>query len=345
MVKIKSLQKRVASLSKWIALIALMSIIVGTPILVGCKKPPTTFSGKIGQLEWHLEIETGTLTISGEGEMPDKFNDIDYPWNPYAHTIINVIVNGATTIGGRAFFYCDALVSVDMPKVTTIGSGAFQGCTALVSVSMPNVTTIGMGVFSGCTALTSVEMPNVTTIGEEAFEYCTSLVSVSMPNVTTIGFAAFYDCTALVSVEMPNVTTIDGMFFSFKGAFGYCTSLVSVSMPNVITIGFAAFYNCAALTSVAMPSVTTIGWYAFRDCNNLVSVTLSNRLGYVRDRAFAGCISLEHIYSYCAAPPKCEDEVFYDVPVSTCILHVPAVSVASYRSAVGWRAFTNIVEL
>ena len=73
--------------------------------------------------------------------------------------------------------------SVDIPSVidgkivTTIGSKAFRYCDSLTNITIPNsVTTIGDGAFFGCYSLTSITIPNsVTTIGEYAFYDCDSL--------------------------------------------------------------------------------------------------------------------------------------------------------------------------
>ena len=91
------------------------------------------------------------------------------------------IPDSVTTIGYRAFAYCDRLTSVTIPdNVTTIGGCAFDSCRSLTSVTIPDsVTTIGGGAFFGCYSLTSVVIPSsVTTIGYEAFYYCSSLTSV-----------------------------------------------------------------------------------------------------------------------------------------------------------------------
>ena len=58
------------------------------------------YSGTIGELEWCLK--EGTLTISGEGEMP-----YGSPWREYQEFINTCIIeNGVTTIASSAFPYC-----------------------------------------------------------------------------------------------------------------------------------------------------------------------------------------------------------------------------------------------
>ena len=91
------------------------------------------------------------------------------------------IPNGVTSIGGRAFCYCDSLTSITMPdSVTSIGDSAFAYCDSLTSVIIPNsVTSIGNSEFSDCDSLTNVTIPNsVISIGWGAFDGCKSLTDI-----------------------------------------------------------------------------------------------------------------------------------------------------------------------
>ena len=118
-------------------------------------------SGTTGGLTWSLS--GGTLTITGNGAIPDYSYDFDShpnsgstPWNDYRGSITAVIIgNGVTSIGECAFTGCSSLTSVTIPsKVTEIGEQAFRYCSSLTSVTIPK---------------------SVTTIGEYAFERCSNL--------------------------------------------------------------------------------------------------------------------------------------------------------------------------
>lgn len=119
---------------------------------------------------WKYVEETGTLTISGKGEMMNThyYNNEPYPWNSFISSIQTITIeDGVTTIANKAFANCTRLTSISIPNsVTTIGSSAFRGCTGLTSIEIPNsVTTIYGSAFLGCTGLTSIEIPNsVTTL-------------------------------------------------------------------------------------------------------------------------------------------------------------------------------------
>ena len=165
-------------------------------------------SGKCGKNVTYSFVEsTGTLTISGTGDMNDFYGDWDVPWEDYRSSIKKVVIsNGVTTIEDYSFYGCTGLTSIEIPNsVTSIGDGAFSDCTGLTSVTIPNsVTSIGKDAFYGCTGLTSITIPNsVTSIGEEAFCGCTGLTSITIPNsVTSIGEWAFYGCTGLTSMTV-----------------------------------------------------------------------------------------------------------------------------------------------
>ena len=124
------------------------------------------------------------------------------------------IPDSVTSIGERAFCYCESLTSLVIPdSVASIGDGAFEGCESLKNLVIPdNITSIGKGVFQGCSSLTDIVIPNrVTSIGEGAFFACNSLTSIVIPSsVICIGTWAFYGCESLKSLVIPDSVTIIG---------------------------------------------------------------------------------------------------------------------------------------
>ena len=123
-------------------------------------------SGECGTgLTWVL-TEDGTLTISGEGRMPDYSTSSVAPWYSKRTKILSVVIEpGVTGVGAFAFYACLKLAEVEHPEgVTSIGNTAFSGCSSLTSVSIPaGVTSIGWSAFSGCSGLTSVSIPDGVT--------------------------------------------------------------------------------------------------------------------------------------------------------------------------------------
>ncbi len=192
-------------------------------------------SGRCGDnLYWSFDEDTGTLTITGRGDMYD-FDWDHSPWY-FVRSIITALdfPDRMTSIGNSAFCDCTGLISITIPdSVAILGSSAFSGCTGLIDITIPgNVRSIGQGAFSYCTGLESVMIGNgVINIYENAFESCTGLTDISIPgSVTRIRRNTFYGCTALTAITIPNrVESIDPY------AFYNCTGIADVYYIGTIT--------------------------------------------------------------------------------------------------------------
>ena len=90
-------------------------------------------------LTWSLDGETGTLTISGTGNMYNygsRDNRTEAPWTLLLNTVKHIeIESGVSSIGNSAFEGCCSVNSVNIPEsVTNIGSNAFRLCINLTNV-------------------------------------------------------------------------------------------------------------------------------------------------------------------------------------------------------------------
>ncbi len=307
-------------LSIFLALIMIISIIPMSSITAFAEDSAT--SGTCGEnLAWTFDESTGTLTISGTGEMND-YSSSNRPWESYEDSIISVYINnGATTIGSYAFYNCNNLANVTIPgSVTTIRYCAFYDCDILASIIIPDsVRTIEFYAFYNCDSLASIIIPDsVITIGDSAF-YNTAYYNNSSnwendvlyinnhlivarfslsgsytikEGTKRISNYAFFNCDSLTSITIPDSVTTIGSY-----AFAYCDSLTSVTIGNNVTIiGDSAFDNCVSLTNVTIPdSVTTIGDWTFYSCTSLTSVTIPNSVTTIGDGVFCSCVSLTSI--------------------------------------------------
>ena len=253
-------------------------------------------SGTCGEnLTWTLD-ESGTLTISGTGDMEDVTFSTNVPWYEYKAQIKKVVIqSGVTSIGNYAFGGCSSLEFIAIPNsVTRIGMAAFSSCSSLNNVVIPNgVTKIEDSLFAGCINLTNVTIPeSVTIIRQNAFNGC-GFTTITIPNgVTTIDWVAFAACPNLTSIAIPaSVTTINGY------AFRHCDNLSSVMLSaDLIHIGEEVFLSCSNLENVIISDgVTTIG-SLFAYCSGLKSVTIPASVTTIESSAFRGCDSLEDVY-------------------------------------------------
>jgi len=142
-----------------------------------------------------------------------------------------IVPNTVTTIGFKAFAFCQRLGSINLPNsITVIEDGAFLLCDALTAINIPNsVTEIQSYAFASCIRLTTINIPNsVTKIGYAAFSFCERLTSITIPDsVTNIEAIAFWLCKRLTSIIIPDSVTKIG-----KNAFQSCKSLDDISLPG-----------------------------------------------------------------------------------------------------------------
>jgi len=270
--------------------------------------------GYAGPLEWI--IQNNTLTISGNGAMPDY--NITYnltPWYIYGDKFTSVVIqNGATTIGDYAFYECRNFRNITIPNsVNKIGDGAFRNSHALLSINIPSsVVLIGQWVFNGCSALSSINVDNgnVSYSSDNGVLYDKSKTTLKRcPEGKTGGY------------QIPNsVQTIDYY------AFSNCQGLTSVNIPNgVKRIETWAFEYCILLTSITLPSsITYIGSWAFRQCRSISTVTALmtdlNNVGWNSD-------------------------MFEGFNLSSCTLKVPAGSIEEYKQRSPWKDFGTIIGI
>lgn len=286
--------------------------------------------------------------------LPDSITTIGINAFQYCSLSKITLSNNLTEMGDYAFYYCDNLVSVDIPaSLKQIPIHAFYRCTALSSVTLhEGLEVIGARAFGVCRSLSSISIPttvteiggtafansgltsavipgNVVTLGAGAFSYCENLTYVKIaPGLKYLGGGAFAGCkllTEMQQIELPDgILEIGGnplnetpvytnaadraaknktlFTFSVNGYLFKMTDryIEEDKRPESVSIvGNVVAGGAVGLTSVqsvtVSDSVTYIGERAFRDCYSLVSIKLSENITEIHDETFYNCFNLRSI--------------------------------------------------
>ncbi|MGN0963278.1 MAG: leucine-rich repeat protein [Clostridia bacterium] len=227
------------------------------------------------------------------------------------------------TISSYVFSGCSGLTCAaeDIPAtVETIGNMSFSSMTKLTGVmNLPNVTAIGSGAFSSCTGLEGVVFGDkLETIGGSAFYNCKGMKGdLVIPDATiSIGNMAFYSCyfddTLTLGNSLETIGTNAFEFNSFTGGLTFPDSMKTISGLSFAYAGFdgpldlgsgveyiggQAFRENGFTGDLVIPdSVTSLGdanYGAFLYCRSFDgTLTLSNSLKWIPDKAFYGCRNL-----------------------------------------------------
>ena len=199
-----------------------------------------------------------------------------------------------TTIGDKAFYYCEASVNLSDTNVISIGDDAFSACELTDNNFPSTLTTIGDGAFTSCSNLKEVDLSNtnITSIGKSAFARCLNLRSVIWPSsVKTVEACTFLSCGRLASVIFEGTVTSIG-----DGAFSGCDSLANIDIPEGLQdIGKNAFSSCRVLSSIHIPSsVTSIGEAAFAN-TPLTSIVVPAGVTEIKAETFSACYYLTNV--------------------------------------------------
>ena len=271
---------------------------------------------------------------NGDGVIYDK-NKTKLYYYPTAKTGSSfTIINGITSIKGRAFADCKNINTIVTPEgLTIIGAEAFANCKNLSKITLnEGLKTIDNNAFGLCESLEEIKLPStVETIGLIAFEGCIKLTKIDIPSSTTrIDASAFLNCSNLASINVDSsnnsytnynndgvlytkdMTTIVrypqakvGTEYTISSnttkidyqAFEKCYNLTKVEIPGTVTfIGAYAFSGCRNLQQITIPEgVTEIGDFAFHQARSLTKVTIPKGVSVIKMGTFMGCTELTEV--------------------------------------------------
>ena len=223
--------------------------------------------GTAGSLSWRIDVDSKTLYISGQGEMPD-YDEERPPWWGFG-------VAAGTGYGDDPNLYRNLVVE---EGVTKIGAYAFVG-NWYDSVQLPDsLTEIGEGGFRACGAKVFEIPKNVQKIGDMAFFW----------NWIT-AFA--------VSEDSEFFCAADGVLYdkAVTRLYAYPTQRAGsrYELPSTVTTvsayAFTAWDLQTDLFVIVLPEgLTTLEASALDHGYALAKAELPQSLSAVGDRAFAG---------------------------------------------------------
>ncbi|MBE6816724.1 MAG: hypothetical protein E7520_03355 [Ruminococcaceae bacterium] len=222
-------------------LLAFVFCVASFSLITYAQTQPDIMKTQLGDSTTYYEYdaESKTLTISGEGAMPDMKNNASsqpwYDWRSDGSIEHVIIAEGITRIGNYCFYSVKANDFTIPNTIQSVGRYAFCSSSITDAVLPFGLTAIESYAFDACDALANLQLPDtLKTIGSYAFRLCSALESVMIPySVTSIGSYAFDRCIALVSVIFEDMTAS-------------------------LTLGSYAFYDCLSLSNVAYPSGATL---------------------------------------------------------------------------------------
>ncbi|HZJ78620.1 MAG TPA: leucine-rich repeat protein [Clostridia bacterium] len=153
------------------------------------------------------------------------------------------------------------------------------------------VVSIGDNAFRNCTNIDSITMPDtVTSIGNNAFNNCTGISQIDiLQNVTSIAKTAFMGCSSLKAI---NVSSANGYYKSVNGV------LFSKNASKLLLYPSAK----SGVAYTVPSSVRDIDKYAFHNCKNLNSLTISYSVVNIDEDAIVGISGLTiNCYEYTKA--------------------------------------------
>mgnify|MGYP002856762413 CR=1 FL=1 len=217
------------------------------------------------------------------------------------------VMTGTIAASGNAMSLLDATmesVSVGAYCFRTL----FYGCTSLVTAPALPATTLAANcyrsMFYGCTSLVTAPALPATTLASNCY------------------YSMFSNCTSLVTAPALPATTLASN--CYRGMFSNCTSLVTApALPATTLVSYCyyqMFYNCRNVTSHHVATLNSYSYQTFYNNSSCEAFTID-----------------------AATPPTIGSTTITGLK-ATCVIYVPAESVAAYKTATYWSARADYIQ-
>ena len=205
------------------------------------------------------------------------------------HNVQYIIANGSSLTKNDMKAFKKTLTAVSISgSVSEVGEKAFKSFKYLDDVVFgSSVKTIAKEAFYGCVQLDDISLleTNVATIGESAFAESGITKFTAGESLKTIEKKAFYK-SDIGTLDVSSAHQLNDL--PEKLCYD-CDNLYQIILSESLdTIGEAAFRYCDNLEALTLSDLENVGEAAFRDCDNLETLRISN-VKTVGEAAFKNC--------------------------------------------------------
>ena len=287
-----------------------------------------TAGGNLAGLHWAYNDETKTLSITGQGEIPDYNYPNEQPWCAFGRKAQTLtLAEGVTKIGKNAFAGFQVLPSITLPKsVATIGEYAFINCYKLTDVTVPWTDN-------------NIPIPH-----EQAFGLPGLVLHVPTGTVETYKTKDVWKRFFIMDGKTAGGDLSTGLHWEFNNETKTLSFTGQGDIPdynNFEDRPWHAFWEKVQTVNLG-EGVTKIGKLALCELRKMTSITLPKSVTEIGERAFTSSKSLTNFtvaWKDAGSIPNIQANVFDDVTLSDVTLYVPKGMVDTYKAKNVWKVF------